>query len=495
MIDYETYHRIRHYQQEGLNTGQIAQTLDLDPRTVDKWLEQGRYQPRQGGSRHSKLDPFKDEIVRLLEKHPYTATQIFQRMREAGFSGRYGIVKDYVRQIRPKRKPAFLSLSFAPGESAQVDWGLYKTIQVGGTRRQLNFFAMVLCYSRMLYVEFTLAQSMEHFLACHLHAFQYFGGVPAKIMIDNLKTGVLHCRPGDEREFNPKYLDFANHFGFTVKACGVRKGNEKGRVENAVGYVKKNFLNGLELTRFEALNPAIRIWLNEIANVRTHGETRQKPVDRLAEDLAHMRAVSPHSYDIARIKPVRASKLFRIALDTNHYSVPAEYASQALTLKIYPDRLCLYAQEQMIARHVRSFDRHQDIEDPDHPKALLAQRRGAEEQKLLQRFIALSHQADAYYRQLEQKRLNVRLHIRKIVALSEIYGREATARALEDALTFHAFSSEYIANLLEQRSQLIPEAGALHVPHRDDLLRLRLPAADLSVYQTPSAGGQTNAKK
>lgn len=306
---------------------------------------------------------------------------------------------------------------------------------------------------------------------------------------------MLQCRLGEERLFNPKYLDFANHYGFTIKACGVRKGNEKGRVENAVGYVKKNFLNGLELTRFEALNPAIRQWLDEVANVRTHGETRQKPVDRLAEDLAHMSAVSPHSYDIARIKAVRASKLFRIALDSNHYSVPAEYASQALTLKIYPERLCLYAQEQLIARHVRSFDRHQDIEDPDHPKALLAQRRGAEEQKLLQRFIALSHQADAYYRQLEQKRLNVRLHIRKIVALSEIYGREATARALEDALTFHAFSSEYIANLLEQRSQLIPEAGALHVPHRDDLLRLRLPAADLSVYQTPSAGGQTDAKK
>ena len=121
MIDYETYHRIQHYQQEGLNTGQIAHTLDLDPRTVDRWLEQGRYLPRQGDSRQSKLDPFKDEIVRLLEKHPYTATQIFQRVKEAGFGGRYGIVKDYVRQIRPKRQPAFLTLSFAPGETAQVD--------------------------------------------------------------------------------------------------------------------------------------------------------------------------------------------------------------------------------------------------------------------------------------------------------------------------------------------------------------------------------------
>ncbi len=489
MIDYETYCRIKQYQQEGLKAGQIARNLDLDPRTVESWLDAPQYRQRKQGESSSKLDPYKEAIVSLLEKHPYTATQIYQRLQEDGYEGSYSLVKLYVRKVRPKRKPAFLTLAFAPGEAAQVDWGIYKTIAVGATRRKLNFFVMVLCHSRMMYVEFSLAQSMEHFLSCHQHAFEFFGGVPENIMIDNLKTGVLQRKTGHEIVFNPKYLDFAQHYGFNIKACGIRKGNEKGRVENAVGYVKKNFLNGLELTQFNALNPAVKSWMDTIANVRNHGETRKKPADCLAEDLAVMHPVNPNIYDIARIESVRSTKLFRVSLDSNRYSVPAEYASQPLTLKIYPQRLCIYHQEKLIARHVRSFDRHQDIEDPDHPKALLKQRRRSEEQKLFQRFIALSPKAGDYYQQMEHKRLNARIHVRKIVGLSEIYGADAVARAMEDAFVYEAFSSEYISNLLEQQKNTLPEAGALHLTRSEDLLDITLEKADLNLYQPDEIKG------
>ncbi|MCK5354059.1 MAG: IS21 family transposase [Methyloprofundus sp.] len=489
MIDYESYSRIKQYQQEGLKAGQIAQKLNLDPRTVESWLDEPQYRQRKKGEASSKLDSYKEAIVSLIEKHPYTATQIYQRIQEEGYQGGYSLVKQYVRKIRPKRKPAFLTLAFAPGESAQVDWGIYKTIEVGATRRKLNFFVMVLCHSRMLYVEFTLAQSMEHFLACHQHAFEFFGGVPENMMIDNLKTGILQRPMGQAIVFNPKYLDFAHHYGFTIKACGVRKGNEKGRVENAVGYVKKNFLNGLELTQFNALNPAVKSWMDDVANVRIHGETRKKPVDCLAEDLDMMRPVNPNAYDIARIENARSTKLFRVSLDSNRYSVPAEYASQSLLLKIYPQRLCIYHQQKLIARHVRCFDRHQDIEDPDHPKELLKQRRRSQEQKLFQRFIALSPRAGDYYQQMEHKRLNARVHVRKIVGLSEIYGTEAVARAMEDAFAYEAFSSEYIANLLEQQKNILPEASALHLTRSEDLLTLSLEKADVSLYQPKEIKG------
>jgi len=485
MIDFEIWHRIQKYQQEGLKAGQIARKLAIDPRTVEKWLQEDRYRQRASARRKSKLDPYKDQLLSLLEKHPYSVTQLFQRIREDGYPGSYELLKEYVRKVRPQRAPAFLTLSFAPGDCIQMDWGQYKTIGVGSTRRKLYFFVMVLCHSRMMYVEFTLSQSMEHFLACHINAFQYFGAVSEHVMIDNLRTGVLSCRPGEDKVFNPRYQDFARHFGFQITACNVGKGNEKGRVENAVGYVKKNFLHGLELDRFDQLNPAIRYWLDQVANARTHRETRQRPKDLLAEDLAAMHPLPAQSYDVARVKPVRATRLFRVVFETNRYSVPAEYASQSLTLKIRPDQLCIYHQDQLIAQHPRCFDRHQDIEDPDHPKALLAQRRRAEEQKLLQRFIALSPKAGDYYQQLERKRLNVKVHVRRIIALSEIYGREATARAMEDAFTYQAFSSEYIANLLEQRAQTPPVAGTLHVTHREDLLRLHLESPDLSIY-TPA---------
>lgn len=487
MIDYETYCRLKQYHQDGLNTGQIALKLELDHRTVDKWLDEMHFRQRKTAQTSSKLDPYKDEIIRLLEKHPYTATQLFQRIQEAGFDGSYSLVKRYVHSVRPKRKPAFLTLAFAPGECVQMDWGIYKTIAVGETRRQLNFFVMVLCHSRMIYVEFALSQSMEHFLACHQRAFEFFGAVPENVMIDNLKTGVLQRFVGKGIVYNPKYLDFAAHYGFTIKACNVRKGNEKGRVENGVGYVKKNFLNGLELPHFEALNPAASQWMNDIANVRIHGETHRKPIDLFPEDVAAMNALPPHQYDVARIESVRATKLFRITLDTNRYSVPAEYASQPLTLKIYPDRLCIYHQQKLIARHIRSFERHRDFEDPDHPKELLSQRRRASEQKLYQRFIALSSNAGAYYRKLADKRINPKVHVRKIVALSEIYGIDATARAMEDASVYEAFSSEYIANLLEQRQKSPPETGALHLTRSQDLLDLSIAAPDISIYQPNSA--------
>jgi hypothetical protein len=323
---------------------------------------------------------------------------------------------------------------------------------------------------------------MEHFLGCHQNAFDWFGAVPEKIMVDNLKSAVLRRIVGKDPIFNPKYLDFANHYGFTIVPCAVGKGNEKGRVESGVGYVKKNFLAGLDIPDFNALNPAIIHWLNTVANVRIHGETGKRPVDRFQRERHSMNCLPLYPYDIATISQVRASRQFRVAVDGNRYSVPAEYAGAALTLKTYPERICIYHQQKLIARHVRSYDRKKDFELPDHPKALLAQRKKARDQKIFIRFLSLSDKADAYYRQLEQRRMNPLHHIRQIVALSEIYGQQSVQRAIEDAFAFQAFSCEYIANLLEQRSRKITEPGALHLTRNQDLLEITVDKPDMEIY-------------
>jgi transposase len=486
MIDYQLFATIRHLkEQEGLSASQIAEHLDLDPRTVRKWLAE-HFRPKKAGPRFSKLDAFKNDIVRMLEKHPYSAAQIFQRIGQMGFDGGYTIVKQYVRKVRPAKSQAFLKLAFAPGECAQVDWGSFGSVNVGNTRRRLSFFVMVLCYSRMMYVEFTVSQTMEHFLGCHQNAFDFFGCAPKKIMVDNLKSAVLRRIVGQAPVFNPKYLDFANHYGFAIAPCNVGKGNEKGRVENAVGYVKKNFLAGLDIPDFAAIGPAIRHWMDTVANVRLHGKTRKRPLDLFDKERSFMHPVPANAFDIATVSQVRASSQFRITLDTNHYSVPAEYAGRRLTLKIYPDRLCIYCDNKLIGRHVRSYDRHCDFEDPDHPKALLAQRRKARDQKIFMRFLTLSPKAELYYRKLAQRRMNPAHHVRKIVALSEIYSVDAVARAMQDAFVFEAFSCDYIANLLEQRGRSLPEPGALHLTRREDLLDIALEHPDLSIYEETS---------
>jgi len=408
MIDYERYCRIQdNHHRRQLTVPQIARQLHLDERTVARWLAAEKFQPRRAAPRSSKLDPYKPQIVRWLASHPYRATQIFQRLREGGYPGGITIVKDYLRHIRPPRTPAFLTLAFAPGECAQVDWGQFGSITVGNTCRRLSFFVMVLCYSRMLYVEFTVRETMEHFLA------------------------------------------------------------------------------GREWSDFALINPAVRQWLSDVANVRLHGTTKRPPTELFQTERPTLRSLPMHPYDVGILREVRANRQFRVTVDTNAYSVPAEYAGAALTLKLYPDHLCLYHQDQLIARHVRCYDRHRDFEHPDHPRALLQQRRRARDQKRLQRLLALTPRAEAFYRGLAERRLNVLHHVRQIVALAEIYGAEKTARAVEDALEFQAFSGEYIANLLEQRQRVLPEPGALHLTRRQDLLDLELPEPNLGLYEMP----------
>ncbi len=486
MISYETFSKIRHYRDSlGLSASQIAKALSLDSRTVIKWIDESHFNPRKPSPRASKIDPYKTLILGMLESHPYSAAQILQRIQEEGFDGGYSIIKEFVRKVRPRRAPAFLKLAFAPGECAQVDWGSFRSVTVGNTKRRLSFFVMVLCHSRLMYLQFTLSQTMEHFLACHQNAFQFFGAVPARIMVDNLKSAVLSRVVGEAPVFNPKYQDFANHYGFEITACAVAKGNEKGRVESGVGYVKKNFLNGLDIPHFAALEPAAKVWLNSIANLRTHGETRKRPLDLFQEqERAAMKPLNPNPYDIATIQQVRASSQFRITLDTNRYSVPSQYAGVRLILKIHPDHLSIYGNDKLIARHVRSYERHRDIENPDHSHELIRQRKNAREQRTFTRFLALSSCAEEYHKGLADRLLNTKQHVTKIVALSEIHGTDAVAEAMIDAIASQAFSSTYVDHILAQRAKKTQEPGTVVLTRRQDLLDLEVQRPDLAIYET-----------
>jgi hypothetical protein len=323
---------------------------------------------------------------------------------------------------------------------------------------------------------------MEFFLACHENAFAAFGGVPARLMVDNLKSAVLQRLVGQAPVFNPKYLDFSKHWGFKISPCNVRAGQEKGRVENGVGYVKKNLLAGLELPDFSAMQPAATVWVDTVANVRVHRETHQRPIERFENERAHLLPLNGAGFDLARVCTVRATKQFRVPLDSNHYTVPSRYAGLQLMLKAHADRVCIYDGVQLVARHRRSMDRHQDIADPEHERQLLAQRATAREQRLLVNFLALSPRAQAYLQGLEAKRVNARVHLRKILALAELYGKDALARALDDGLELQAFSAEYIAHILSARRRIGPEPAALQLTRRADLLELEIPEPDLSIY-------------
>ena len=483
MVDYETYCRIRdHLVRQQLTVAQTARALGLDTRTVARWAEVEQFRVRRAVPRPSKLDAFKGQIVRWLDVHPYSAQQVFQRLAEAGYVGGITIVKDYVHRIRPRRRPAFLKLDFEPGECAQVDWGSYGTVNVGNTSRRLSFFLMVLCHSRRMYLEFTVSQEMEFFLACHENAFAAFGGVPTRLMVDNLKSAVLKRLVGAAPVFNPKYLDFSRHWGFEITPCNVASGWEKGRVENGVGYVKKNFLAGQEFIDFSAVQPAAQLWVDTVADVRMHGATNRRPVDMFEQERTRLKRLNPAGFDLARICTVRVTKQFRVALDSNTYSVPSRHVGQRLTLKAWADRVCIYAQGELVASHPRSMQRNKDFELAEHAQQLVMQRRSAREQRLLVQFLALSPRAQAYRQGLEARRVNARVRLRQILALAEMHGREAVARAIDDGLQLQAFSAEYIAHILAARRRIGVEPAALQLTRSADLLELEIPELDLSIY-------------
>jgi transposase len=491
MIDYQQFCQIKQHQAEGLKAAQIAAAEGLDERTARKWMAEPRYRPRQSASRPSKLDVYRDRIRAWLERHPFSAAQIYQKLRQEGYAGGVTIVKDYVRLARPPRRPAFLSLSFAPGECAQVDWGQYGTIPVGTTRRRLSFFVLTMGFSRLLFVAFTLSERMEQWLACHVRAFEFLGGVPRRIMIDNLRSAVLCHPPGGPACFHPRYLELAAHFGFEPVACPLGQAHHKGRVERSVGYIKHNLLDGQELAGLPALELEGRRWLDEVANQRVHRDTRRKPAEAfVAEEKPALLPLPIRSFDSSVTLPVRASRQFRAEYDGNRYSVPSEYAGQLLTLKAYADRLLFYHRaadsgaHNLVAEHLRSYDRGRDVSNPEHERALLVERRRARSQQVYRRFLLLTPQADAFYAQLRERRLNPLVHLRKIVALVDVYGPAPVAQAIEDALHFQAFSSEYILHILQQRGRQQPPPGPLHLPHKQELLELELPEPDCSLYDT-----------
>ena len=193
--------------------------------------------------------------------------------------------------------------------------------------------------------------------------------------------------------------------------------------------------------------------------------------------------MNAHPYDVGVIETVRVNSQFRVRVDGNRYSVPAEYASCRLTMKRTPTHLWLYDQHKLVADHLRQYDLGQDYANPDHERALLQERRSMREQRLLQRFFQLSPKAEIFYRQLEERCLNPRQHARQIVALAEIYPTEQVARAIADACELQVYRAEYIANILDQHRRQLPEPGVLHLTRRQDLLDLELPQPDIDTYE------------
>ena len=260
----------RLYYAEHWRIGTIATELSLHADTVRAALETARF-GRHTIVRMSALDAYADFIRVTLEQYPkLRATRIHEMIVARGYGGSVTQTRRLVRRLRPRPKAeAYLRLRTMPGEEAQVDWGHFGKVKVGRAERPLSAFVMVLSWSRAIHVLFTLDQSMESFLRGHVHAFEYFGGAARTLLYDNIKTAVL-ARQGEAIQFHPRLLEFAGHYHFMPRPCAVARGNEKGRVERQIRFLRDRFFAARQFADVDDLNAQFVRWTHvmEIALCR-----------------------------------------------------------------------------------------------------------------------------------------------------------------------------------------------------------------------------------
>jgi len=449
----------------------IAQRLHCSRHTVAAALNQPQPPPPTAARRQSLLDPYVERIQELLARHPdLSAVRIREEIARAGYAGSTIILRRYLRQVRPARGRVYQEVHYEPAQAMQVDWGDCGRVQVGSTTRQVSVFVAVLCYSRLLYIEFTLSQRKAEFYRGLVNALTFFGGSPRSVIFDNLKAAVLNGS-GRSACMHPEFLALCGYFCMQPLACARRDPESKGVVEGGVRYVKHNALAGRELTRFEdylALAPA---WRDQVANVRLHESTRERPLDRFEQERKLLRPMPAIPFDSDEIVPAVVSPHARVAFDGNRYSAPPQLVRQPLTLRANRDELRLLHDGQVVAQHVRSHQRGQLLVLPEHRLAALTLRRPARQRALAEEFDAWGPEARAFHRGLDSRPVKTGVHLRRLLNLAQLYGRTEVLAAISRALELATYDAASVENLLlaQRRRRQLP-TPTLPTPQRRELI-------------------------
>ena len=278
-------------------------------------------------SRQSVLDDFKPAVDDILLREPLcTSSALLNKIRPLGYTGGITCLRSYVRKkreqiVRPRQ--AFLRLEFAAGEAVQVDWGEFGDVFGDGIK--IHCFAMVLAHSRLIYVEFTRSEKFEEFIRCHENAFKYIGGVTRECWYDNLATAVTE-RVGALIKFNARFMTYMGHHHTRPHACNVARGNEKGRVEDLIKYIRMNFWPARKFKDFADLNQQAADWRDTIANQREHRSTRQIPRLHFERDeKSQLMPLNPHRYDTDEILSRVVPSDFHVLYETNVHHHPSPH--------------------------------------------------------------------------------------------------------------------------------------------------------------------------
>ena len=475
---------VRHHLVDGWPIGTVARELGIHHDVVRRVLRQrGALAPRVVRGR--KVDPFVPVMKATLEKYPdLHASRLFHMMRERGYEGSESHFRRLVAELRPRPAPEpFARLDMPAGEQGQVDWAHFGKVDVGRARRPLHAFVMTLCWSRMTWLEFFHDMERPSFLGGHVGAFDFFGGVPRQLVYDNLKSACVE-REGRAARFNESLLDLASHYGFEPVLAAPARGNEKGRVERTIRYVRTSFFAARSFRDLADLNRQAREWCLTVSAARRWADDDRTTVRaQFAREQAVLRPLPPTPYEAAERIEARVGRTPFVRFDTNDYSLPAKHVRRTVTVLAEPHRVRVVVDGDVVAEHERSFDRRATVEDPRHLRDLVDVKRRAREGAGMSRLTRTVPATRLMLERAAERGHNLGSLVAKLLELLDMHGAEAMEAAVEEANENERVGHAPVRVVLEARSRALGRTTPRPVPIPDERLRsLTVPKADLSAY-------------
>lgn len=466
---------LRYYHAERWRIGTIATQLNLHRDSVARVLAQAGLPALGPIRRPSAIDPYLPFILETLEQFPrLTASRLYAMARERGYPGCPDHFRHLIARHRPRpKREAYLRLTTLPGEQMQIDWGHFGHLEIGRARRPLMGFVAVLSWSRQIFLRFYLGAAMENFLRGHVDALAAWGGCPRIALYDNLKSAVLE-RTGQVIRFHPTLLALAGHYRFEPRPVAVARGNEKGRVERAIRYIRDAFFAGRRFKDLADLNAQADAWVAGPAGERRCPEDETLTVsEAFARERERLLALPGDAFPTDEIKAVSAGKTPYVRFDLNDYSIPHTCVARTLTVSASLDAVRILDGQTVIATHPRSFDRKRQIERPEHVAALVAHKHQAGAHRGTDHLIKAVPACRELLTQAIERGEPLGRTVRALTDLMERYGVAQFEQAIADALARGVPHPNAVRLALDRRRQAQAEPPPLavclpaHVKRRD----------------------------
>jgi transposase len=416
--------------------GTIAAQLRVHHSTVRRVLAQAGVAVTKATVRVSMVEPYRAFIVETLAKYPtLRASRLYTMVRERGYTGAPDHFRAIVARLRPRpAAEAYLRLRTLPGEQSQCDWAHFGELTIGRAVRPLMAFVMVLSYSRQLFLRFYLGASMSYFIRGHVEAFTHFKAVPRVVLYDNLRSAVIE-RVGNAIRFNPTLLELAAHYRFEPRPVAVARGNEKGRVERAIRFVRDAFFAAREFRDLDDLNAQALAWCEAAAAGRPCPEDRSRSVREVfAEEQPHLLRLPENPFPCEERVEVSVYKSPYARFDLNDYTIPHDHVNRTLMVLATLDTVRILDGPEVIATHPRSFDRGAQIEQPGHIEALVTRKRAASAHRGQDRLQHAAPSAKPLFLLAAERGAHLGVLTRGLLQLLDSHGAQALQAAIAHAL-------------------------------------------------------------